>query len=619
MEIGRQLLRDTARKFNEIGAQFDLLRWIDEEIIKNSMGVAEFVCALTRNLRDQTKAKSASAFALVDEKLLSFNVARGEPFQEAKPFSHNGRNLSDSNNILGTVNDEEMRITQLHARIKTENAPLIFIILEDDYLGFSFSALLDDDQQKFVLMVIRQAEILLKAKIKQLNEYNQHDIINMFFTDKMDPEACYQNITQFFANFLPQWPPFQIDPLPLVQILTYRANEKYILLRASHGEKGRTRLGVQKNISKPLKREETICGLFLDREETGQAIDFLYVNPTEDEYSTRYAAYLYDAPPKSELVIPIRYEGHTIGLINLEHEQADIFNEYHIFRMKEAANFLAPFLNTLISEENEQLTRAYSLRYVLIKVLHRMARTYRHKVGQSIASAKLAVEVLDKPAREFNQDHREFYDMLHRAVFSFSELTTQFLTDMPDFVTFREMPLIYLIDQAVAEFDPDMGQAEDIKITREALEGEIFVFASMLLREHFYNILNNSVFAVRHRLRHNEIEHGLIKITVSLQDQTDLKGKTTSYKLAVVSICDNGGGIAPEHVEEVFKAGFTTKAKEGGSGFGMSAAVEYMETIGGGITLENKNGHGLIVKLLCPIYTPEFHISMERRLNNTIQ
>jgi len=54
-----------------------------------------------------------------------------------------------------------------------------------------------------------------------------------------------------------------------------------------------------------------------------------------------------------------------------------------------------------------------------------------------------------------------------------------------------------------------------------------------------------------------------------------------------IEVRDNGGGIAPEHVERIFEAFFTTKA-DMGTGIGLWVTKELVEKNGGRIGLERK-------------------------------
>ena len=68
----------------------------------------------------------------------------------------------------------------------------------------------------------------------------------------------------------------------------------------------------------------------------------------------------------------------------------------------------------------------------------------------------------------------------------------------------------------------------------------------------------------------------------------------------VVSVRDNGPGIAPADLPRVFDPFFTTKAIGVGTGLGLSICHGIVTSMGGQITLESVLGVGTIVRVLLP-------------------
>lgn len=68
-----------------------------------------------------------------------------------------------------------------------------------------------------------------------------------------------------------------------------------------------------------------------------------------------------------------------------------------------------------------------------------------------------------------------------------------------------------------------------------------------------------------------------------------------------VSVKDTGCGIAPENMDKLFKAFFTTKKAEKGAGLGLYASREILKNYGGKITVESKLGQGSIFKVYLPV------------------
>jgi PAS domain S-box-containing protein len=73
----------------------------------------------------------------------------------------------------------------------------------------------------------------------------------------------------------------------------------------------------------------------------------------------------------------------------------------------------------------------------------------------------------------------------------------------------------------------------------------------------------------------------------------------------VLTIQDNGSGIAPEMLPKVFEAFFTTRAAVG-TGIGLFVAEQFVEGHGGGITIESSTAaesHGTSMRIFLPIVT----------------
>ena len=82
--------------------------------------------------------------------------------------------------------------------------------------------------------------------------------------------------------------------------------------------------------------------------------------------------------------------------------------------------------------------------------------------------------------------------------------------------------------------------------------------------------------------------------------QITVVSRVNENKEAEVSIVDNGAGIAPENIEEIFKHGFTTR--EDGNGYGLHSSANLASEIGGKIVAESEGQyHGATFTLTIPL------------------
>jgi len=97
------------------------------------------------------------------------------------------------------------------------------------------------------------------------------------------------------------------------------------------------------------------------------------------------------------------------------------------------------------------------------------------------------------------------------------------------------------------------------------------------------NLIRNAVDASQ--------EQGLVVVTL-----------VRTGEVLQLSVRDRGVGIAPEHLDRIFAAGFTTKSPGAGSGMGLAVVREIIEHMfGGTVQVESKLGEGSTFTLVLPI------------------
>ncbi len=102
------------------------------------------------------------------------------------------------------------------------------------------------------------------------------------------------------------------------------------------------------------------------------------------------------------------------------------------------------------------------------------------------------------------------------------------------------------------------------------------------LNQVFMNLLANACDAIRDR--------GSIWITTRVEGAE-----------AVVTIRDDGGGIAPEVLERIFEPFFTTKDVGGGTGLGLAISHGVVTAHGGRIEVESTPGAGATFRIVLPL------------------
>jgi signal transduction histidine kinase len=91
------------------------------------------------------------------------------------------------------------------------------------------------------------------------------------------------------------------------------------------------------------------------------------------------------------------------------------------------------------------------------------------------------------------------------------------------------------------------------------------------------------------------------KLTVSTHLSDTVPGEPVAGKHVVVSVADNGMGIAPHLLTKVFDPFFTTKPVGSGTGLGLSQVYGFAHQSGGMTALRSEEGRGTVVEMLFPL------------------
>lgn len=93
----------------------------------------------------------------------------------------------------------------------------------------------------------------------------------------------------------------------------------------------------------------------------------------------------------------------------------------------------------------------------------------------------------------------------------------------------------------------------------------------------------------------NLVKNSLEAITNG-EGSINLNAKLGSNNAVIIQVIDNGTGIAPEYLENVFTPSFTTK--KGGMGIGLSLSKQIMQLHQGTITIDSRSGYTCFELLL---------------------
>jgi signal transduction histidine kinase len=125
---------------------------------------------------------------------------------------------------------------------------------------------------------------------------------------------------------------------------------------------------------------------------------------------------------------------------------------------------------------------------------------------------------------------------------------------------------------------------------------------SDMLTEAFKVLIKNAVEAIESR--HLSARSWPEQNGDSAPEPRDLRieSRREDETQVVVTIYDNGIGISPECLNDIFEMGWTTK--ETGLGFGLFWTKDYLEGLGGTIEVESIWQHGTTFRVRLPVRQP---------------
>jgi PAS domain S-box-containing protein len=106
------------------------------------------------------------------------------------------------------------------------------------------------------------------------------------------------------------------------------------------------------------------------------------------------------------------------------------------------------------------------------------------------------------------------------------------------------------------------------------------------LRQVFQNVISNAVDALE------GTEDGTVWIRAAVKGESAVE----------VAVEDNGPGIPEDMVDLIFEPFFTTKEPKKGTGLGLTLCYDFLQRMGGGITVQQRPGGGSIFKITVPVH-----------------
>jgi signal transduction histidine kinase len=345
--------------------------------------------------------------------------------------------------------------------------------------------------------------------------------------------------------------------------------------------------------------------------------DFLYEN-LNNSVDSLFA-------PKSLITIVIRVEGDVKSFItmeNMDHAHAFGQRDFNMVRnLKEhligayiKTNILENLEYTLVNLKTaqEELIRQEKLasvgqltKGIVDRILNPL--NYINNFSQSSKSLLEEIsEVTDKYQENFTEDDQDDFgsgvQMLKKnleKIYEHGNSTTRIVKDMQKLLKGKSNEFLvtelnpFLETKARTALQDILGEYKGASVQLNFQLYPIAVKVSLLpfeFSEVIQNLISNACYAV------------IEKAKITKDYVPEVSVKTLRQKDAIqIQFLDNGKGIPPKEIEQIFSPFFTTKPTSKGTGLGLYMSKDIVEYHKGKMSIHSKDGEFTMIEILLPI------------------
>jgi signal transduction histidine kinase len=282
---------------------------------------------------------------------------------------------------------------------------------------------------------------------------------------------------------------------------------------------------------------------------------------------------------QSIICVPLIEDRQVMGAIHID--TSDFLNPF----MPNDMEFVAAVANEMaISIENDRLQRN-ALRNERMAAIGMTVTNIAHNIKNLLNLNRNAVELMNQRLEDLADEKMETRWFLVRKGL---ERMNRLAADMLEFARFESARLT-LIDVNAAILEDRDSLERGLEDAGILLEWDLAsdLPKRLMNQDQLHRALLNVVLNAGDALQ--EVENGQITISTFLDDHQRL----------VVRVSDNGVGIAPEELSQVFQLFYTTKGSEG-SGLGLPMVQKFVEALGGRVMIDSEPGKGTAVSMLFP-------------------
>lgn len=237
---------------------------------------------------------------------------------------------------------------------------------------------------------------------------------------------------------------------------------------------------------------------------------------------------------------------------------------------------------TLIRDDTENFALKRQIEHFKsLSTLGQMAASIAHEVRNPLTSLKGFIQLLTNQVTE--QGH-QYLEIVNSELTRMESILNEFLVlSKPTTRSFNMISVSSIITEIVHFMQPQ-GVLQNIElefITWEK-DADLIWGDAYELKKVFMNILKNCMEVMPHG--------GKVILTQTLRDDNQVW----------ISVKDQGVGMTPEQLHQIFLPFYTSK--EHGTGLGLAHAMQTIKNHGGSIEVESERSKGTTFHIILPIY-----------------
>lgn len=289
---------------------------------------------------------------------------------------------------------------------------------------------------------------------------------------------------------------------------------------------------------------------------------------------------------EAEVSIPLVLKGQLIGMINLSHKfNKDIYSHEDIELLSTLANQTAIAIENARLYEDLKKSKSYIRRADRLASLGTLTAGLAHEIRNPLVAIKTFTQLL--PERLEDEEFRNhFLNIASGEVDRISALVTELL-----------------------EFARPSEPKFELENINEILDGMILLISSETKSKHINIVKDYGTDLSSVTIDREQMKQVFLNMLLNAIEATPGNGKivvkTRSFikpdgePYIQIEFTDNGCGIAPEYLEDIFTPFFTMKEK--GSGLGLSISNQIIQDHKGYIDVESQLNKGTSFFINLPI------------------